>query len=95
MEKPKRKRSGVWQFWLPKRIQAFQPVFLRVAKKLDLKPAELVRDAVLSFVAQHDEEAAELRRCWIDLCKIEGQVPDGRRQAKRKTKLTEGHERNR
>jgi len=67
MVKTKRKRYGVWQLWLTKGLQKFRPILPRVAAKLKMKEADLIRDAVLRFLAEHDDEAAKLLQDWKSL----------------------------
>lgn len=65
--KKERKRYGMWQFWLTKRMQAFRPILARVAKRQALRESEVIREAVCRYLAEHDEEASGLYRAWVEL----------------------------
>jgi hypothetical protein len=67
VEKKKRKRYGIWSASLTKSMQGFRPVMKRVREELGMKEAEVIREAVICYLAKHDMEGAELYRAFVDL----------------------------
>lgn len=53
--------------WLTKGLQKFRPILPRVAEKLEMSEPDLIREAVLSYLAEHDDEAAQLFEDWKSL----------------------------